>query len=238
MPVIYVHALNPPAINLGIGTEILYTFVIILCSLMIYFGTKELYDLSSHKGLKYFRQAFLFFALAYVFRFFTEFLVMSSEPGEIFSTLLLVLEYASLFLFMYLSLISIFYLIYCVSWKKWGDNAKIIYAFHATAILIALATIFFRKEVFYIGLTFILLLFAAISVYFASRKSRFRRRQALRAKRNNFYGLYLLLIAFWLFNMFGILVPVFFSTLQLVIYIVSLGIFFAILYNVLKKSGD
>ena len=51
-------------INLNIGTEIVYSFVIIVCSLMIYFGTKELYKLTSHKGIKYFRQSFLFFAFA------------------------------------------------------------------------------------------------------------------------------------------------------------------------------
>ena len=32
----------------SIGTELIYSFVIILCSLMVYFGTKELYDLTSH----------------------------------------------------------------------------------------------------------------------------------------------------------------------------------------------
>ena len=32
--------------GIGFGTEIMYSFVIIICSLMIYFGTKELYELS------------------------------------------------------------------------------------------------------------------------------------------------------------------------------------------------
>src|SRR3989339_748726 len=51
----------------GFMLEILYSFVIIVCSLMIYFGTKELYELSSHKGIKYFRLSFLFFAIFYYF---------------------------------------------------------------------------------------------------------------------------------------------------------------------------
>lgn len=49
-----------PLLDLRLGTEVIYSFVIIVCSLMIYFGTKELYELSSYKGIKYFRQAFLF----------------------------------------------------------------------------------------------------------------------------------------------------------------------------------
>jgi len=44
--------------NAGISGEIIYSFVIIVCSLMIYFGTKELYKLTSHKGIKYFRLSF------------------------------------------------------------------------------------------------------------------------------------------------------------------------------------
>ena len=48
----------------ALGTELIYSFVIIICSLMVYFGTKELYELSSYKGIKYFRQAFLFFAIS------------------------------------------------------------------------------------------------------------------------------------------------------------------------------
>ena len=55
--------------GMGMSSEIIYSFVIIFCSLLVYFGTKEIYELSSHKGIKYFREAFLFFAIAYFFRF-------------------------------------------------------------------------------------------------------------------------------------------------------------------------
>ena len=56
-------AIAPPffgdiGLSPGMTTEILYSFVIIFCSLMIYFGTKELYELSGHKGIKYFRYSF------------------------------------------------------------------------------------------------------------------------------------------------------------------------------------
>ena len=57
-------------ISLGMGAELIYSFVIILCSLLIYFETKELYELSSHKGIKYFRRSFLFFGIAYFVRYF------------------------------------------------------------------------------------------------------------------------------------------------------------------------
>ena len=64
--------LMPPQI----GAELIYSFVIIVCSLMVYYATKEMYELSSYKGIKYFRQAFLFFAIAYFFRYFIQFFLV------------------------------------------------------------------------------------------------------------------------------------------------------------------
>ena len=69
--------------DLGIGSEIIYSFVIIVCSLMIYFATKELYELSKHKGIKYFRLSFLFFAIAYFFRSFIKIVLFYFDKQEI-----------------------------------------------------------------------------------------------------------------------------------------------------------
>src|SRR5271157_3434978 len=220
-----------PQINLGIGAEIIYSFVIIVCSLMIYFGTKELYDLSSYKGIKYFRQAFLFFAIAYLFRFIIEFTVVSVNHG-ILEVYPLIFGYFALFFFMYLSSISIFYLIYSMSWKKFKDRSKKPYLFHAIAIIIALASIFFNNQIFYIGLNVLLLVSAIIMVGVASYN------QKHKSTKNNLLMIYLLLFIFFILNVFNILVPIFLESLKLVVYLISLGIFLAILYKVLKKSGD
>jgi hypothetical protein len=221
-----------PPINLGIGAEIIYSFVIIICSLMVYFGTKELYDLSSYKGIKYFRQAFLFFAIAYLFRFIIEFIVVSFNLHEILEIYPLIFGYFALFIFMYLSSISIFYLIYSMSWKKLKDKSKMIYLFHIIAIIIALASIFFRNQIFYIGLNVLLLISAIIMVGIASYN------QKHKLKKNNLLMIYLLLFIFFILNVFNILVPIFLESLKLIVYLTSLGIFLAILYKVLKKSGD
>lgn len=221
-----------PQITLGIGAEIIYSFVIILSSLMIYFGTKELYDLTSYKGIKYFRQAFLFFAIAYFFRFIIQFIVMSFNLQEILEIYPLALGYFALFIFMYLSSISIFYLIYSMSWKKFKEKSRMPFVFHIIAIIIALASIFFHNEIFYIGLNILLLVSAIILVGIASYN------QKHKPKKNNLLTTYLLLFIFFILNVFNILVPIFLESLKLVIYLVSLGIFLTILYKVLKKSGD
>src|SRR3989339_145081 len=96
----------------GFMLEILYSFVIIVCSLMIYFGTKELYELSSHKGIKYFRLSFLFFAIAYFFRSFIKFIVMYFNIETIFNfspkTFGILFGPATMFVFM--SLITIIFM--------------------------------------------------------------------------------------------------------------------------------
>ena len=222
----------PPHITLGIGAEIIYSFIIIVCSLMIYFGTKEIYDLSSYKGIKYFRQAFLLFAIAYLFRFFIEFVVVYFNTNGIFEVYPILLAYLAVFIFMYLSSISIFYLIYSVSWKKWKAKSTIIYLFHTVAIIIALASVIFRNEIFYAGLNIILLIYAAFVIYFASRN------QDYKSKKNTFYLAYILLLFFWVLNVLNIFIPTFFDSLKLVVYLTSLCIFLVILYKVLKKSGD
>lgn len=221
-----------PPISLGIGAEIIYSFVIIVCSLMIYFGTKELYDLSSYKGIKYFRQAFLFFAIAYLFRFILQFVVTSFNLQGILEIFPLIFGYFALFVFMYLSSISIFYLIYSMSWKKFKDKSKMLYIFHIIAIIIALASIFFRNQIFYIGLNVLLLVSAIIMVGITSYH------QKHKARKNNLLMTYLFLFIFFILNVFNILVPIFMESLKLIVYIISLGIFLAILYKVLKKSGD
>jgi hypothetical protein len=221
-----------PPISLGIGSEIIYSFVIIICSLMIYFGTKEIYDLSSYKGIKYFRQAFLFFGIAYLCRFFIEFIVISFNLHGILDIYPLMLGYVALFVFMYLSSISIFYLIYSVSWKKWKDKSKMVYIFHIIAILIALASIFFNNQIFYIGLNILLLISAVILISVAWYNQRNK------LKKNNLFFIYFLLFIFFILNVFNILVPIFLESLKLLIYLISLGIFLVILYKVLKKSGD
>ena len=148
--------------EIGFGTEIIYSFIIIICSLMIYFGTRELYELTSHKGIKYFRQAFLFFALAYFFRSFIKFTLTYFNVGQIFNiyprTFYFGLGQITLFIFMYFSAMAIFYLLYSVMWKKWNGNSKKIYLFHLLAFVIAISSILFRNPLVYLGINLLLLL--------------------------------------------------------------------------------
>lgn len=223
--------LMPPQI----GVELIYSFVIIACSLMVYYGTKELYELSSYKGIKYFRQAFLFFAIAYFFRYsiifilslfnirtMHEFLPMSLGPtGPL-----------TLFIFMYFSSMAVFYLLYSVMWKRWNGDSKMIYIFHAVAVVISLVSIISRRNDILLGINLILLMLISFVYYIAHKDSKIKK------KGYNLYAIYMLLFVFWVLNMIDLLVPSFLQQFQLLIYLASSGIFLTILYRVLKKAGN
>ena len=218
--------------TIGLGTEILYSFVIIVCSLMIYFGTKELYDLSSYKGIKYFRQTFLFFAVAYFFRSFIKFILLYFNIREIGEFSPMLFGNLTLFIFMYFSSLAIFYLLYSVMWKKWNGNSNKIYIFHGLALVISLISIYFKSSLIYLGLNIFLFCFVVFIVYTAYRNSK------TKLKEHNLYAIYLLLLVFWILNVIDMLIPDFFQTFQLFIYLASSGIFLLILYKVLKKVGS
>ena len=222
--------------SIGFGTEILYSFIIIACSLMIYFGTKELYELTSHKGIKYFRQAFLFFALAYSFRSFIKFALSYFNVAQIFDiyprAFYFSLGQITLFIFMYFSSMAIFYLLYSVMWKKWNSNSKRIYLFHLLAFVIATSSILFRNLLVHLGINFLLLLFVIFTFYISCKHSNNKK------SKHNLHVIYTLLFLFWIINIVDILIPNFFQTFQLFIYLASSGVFLAMLYKVLKKTGS
>ena len=221
------HLINP-----GFGTEIIYSFIIIICSLMVYFGTKELYELSNHKGIKYFRQAFLFFAIAYLFRSIIKFFLVFFNIGRVFEFTPRGLGIITLFLFMYFSSMAVFYLIYSVMWKKWNKDSNIIYLFHLLAFIIALVSIVSKSGLIYLALNVLLLIFIILVVFIAYNNSKNKK------KRHNMYIIYVLLSIFWILNILDILIPSFLQTFKLFIYLVSIVIFLLILYKVLTKTGS
>jgi hypothetical protein len=228
------------------GTEIIYSFVIIMTSLMIYFSTKEIYELSNYKGVDYFRKSFLFFAIAYFFRIFIKFLLVYFNARAIVDlnpSIFPMLGVLSTFLFIYFSTIAVFYLLYSLMFKKWDEqynnkpnkkeNKKVkvnrIYLFHFISFIIALFSISFRGALFYVLLNFIVFL---TIIFFFIKTSRDNN-----LKNKSLHTLYVLLFIFWTFNVVEIFIPEFLQKTILIIYLSSLAIFLTILYKVLRRCG-
>jgi hypothetical protein len=215
-----------------LGAEMIYSFVIIVCSLMIYFSTKEMYELSSYKGIKYFRQAFLFFAFAYFFRYFLIFFLeffniknlLEISPGEIFSL--------SMIIFLYFSSMAVFLLLYSVMWKKWNHSRLRISFFNILALTIALIGTISRGILISLFLNIILLIFVALVLFVAYQNSKNKK------KGKNLLIVYLFLFIFFFLNVIDILIPNFLQVYKLGIYLISIFLFMSILYRVLKKIGN
>jgi len=210
-----------------LGTEIIYSFIIILSSLMIFFSTKEIYKLSSYKGLKYFRYAFLFFAIAYFLRYSTIFLLKFLNKFQAIRIPPRSILTLSLFLFMYFSSMAIFYLLYSVMWKKWGPDSKII-IFNMISLIIATIGISFRGIMGSLIINIIFFISTAIILLLAKRKN----------DKNGLFVVYLLLFAFFFLNIINTLIPEFLQMYKIIIYLVSIFLFMTILYKVLRKVGN
>jgi hypothetical protein len=214
-----------------IGTELLYSFIIIFCSLMIYFKTKEAYELSSYKGIKYFRQAFLFFAIAYFFRYSILFFLMLFKINTIMEISPGFVGVISLFGFMYASSMAVFYLLYSMMWKKWNHSKTTIYLLNMIALVIALISILFRGNLMYLTINVLLLIFILFVLFFA-----YTDREKKKGK--NLFVIYILLFIFWILNVVNILLPKFLQLYQLIIYLASISLFMIILYKVIEKIGN
>ncbi len=227
MPPVRMQDVMDQLLSISVGMEILYSFVIILCSLMVYYGTKELYELSNYKGIKYFRLSFLFFAIAYFFRSFIKFLVYFfgvkavREIPQFIAPL-------TLFVFIYASSMAVFYLFYSVVCKKWENKS---YAFHIFAVVISIIILLSDDAAWlYLGINIVLFFLLAIGICIMHRNKK-------ENKKNRFFIVYILLFAFWLLNVVDILLPTIIGTYQLTVYLISLGIFMLILFKVLKRAG-
>jgi hypothetical protein len=216
----------------GIGAELIYSFVIIFCSLMIYYATKDMYEISAYKGIKYFRQAFLFSAVAYFFRYSIKFFLIFFDIKGIMEISPQFVGLISLFVFLYSSSMAIFYLLYSIMWKKWNHSKLIAYLLNGVALAIALIVTVFGQVGTYLILNAGILVFAIIIllIAYADYKNK--------PKKNNLFIIYLLLFVFWVLNVAEILIPTFLQLYQLIIYLASISIFMIILYKVLKKVGN
>lgn len=213
-------------LSISMGMEALYSFVIILCSLMVYFGTKEIYDLTNHKGIKYFRLSFLFFAIAYFFRSFIKLLVIVfgakaiRDIPQFFAPL-------TLFIFIYASSMAIFYLFYSMVSKKLENKS---YLFHIFAVSVSAVIVLFSNSWIYLGVNILLFILLTSGIYLMHSNKKEHRK-------NRFFIIYILLFAFWILNILDILLPTIIGRYQFTVYLLSIGIFMLILFKVLKRAG-
>jgi hypothetical protein len=202
-------------------TELVYTLIVLgLCGL-IYFRTREIYEISRYEGIRHFRNAFLFFGLAYVSRFLLHLIMISSFALEIDMRHRLI-HFAFLALTGYFSTMAIFQIIYCTAWKRISYLHFLVFS-NAIALLFSVISILTRSPQMLTLLQALLLILGAILIY-VGRKGHSKAR-----------GLYMLTMALWLLNLY-ILSPRWMIAFEAkaALQVVSVVVFSAIYYKVSK----
>ncbi|MCR4327071.1 MAG: hypothetical protein NUV46_00640 [Nanoarchaeota archaeon] len=217
------------------GMELIYSFVIIFCSLLIYFSTKSIYKISKYPGIKYFREAFLFFAIAYFFKSFISFLFFIFEVRGLTEFSSIFIGVLSLFFFMYASTMAIFYLLYSVVWKnlkeKFKESKWTVPFIHIFVLIISAVSIVVREAGVLILLQVFVFIFIAVNNYSSYKKLK------TKSKSGSIYLIYLFLFVFWMLNLSDFLIVGFGPIVELLISLISIGIFLFILYKVTRYVG-
>ncbi|MBW2994176.1 hypothetical protein KY315_02015, partial [Candidatus Woesearchaeota archaeon] len=173
-------------------TELGYTLIVIFLCFLIYFKTKDMYDLTKHKGIYYFRNTFLFFGLAYMFRFVFGLIRMTDQWLDIIYIPRGTMMPIMILFTGYFSTMALLCLIYSTVWKRYSSKDFFIAA-NILAVLIAIAAAI-SPEVFII--TQAILLVVAITLSVVLRK---------KSKFSKVFLLYFLLFMFWIISLILVL---------------------------------
>lgn len=205
--------------------ELIYAILIVSICIIIFFKTKELYTLSGHKGINYFRQTFLFFALAFFFRLIPSLFTLSDLPLREFR----IAFQLGYFLFVYASSMAILSLMRSISWKKLRFSLlKNSYFYHAIALVLAgLVFISHNRLLLFLSQAILILLTFFISYIIHANQKR----------RKSMYYTYLLLQIFWMLNIAIVSVPRFMTTIIYILYALSVALFVLILHKVMKRRS-
>ncbi len=212
---------KPPSQDLAI--EIVYASIVIILCLIVYFRTRELYKLSSHKGIEHFRNAFLFFAIAYFARFLAHVFIVNGITFGLHRYYILAV---GLIPFAFASSMAILSLTFSTFWRKWKWFDEY-YLLYGLAILITLI-VYLGKSPLVLTISQIILLVITITMSFINQMKR----------KSKLYAIYLLIFLFWVLNLIATTVPRFLIEIKIPLYIISAGVFALLTHKVIKTISD
>lgn len=205
-------------------SELLLSGLIIVFCFAIYLKTHEMFALTKHRGIYFFRIAFLFLGISYFLRLgFRLSMVISmisdnALPREFMFPLFLVTTG-------YFSTFAIIALFLSASWKRFRRSPTK-YVIHGIAMLIALLAFLTREPMMLIAAQILLLALTAVFAYVYHSHS---------GKRNSLLVYYILLFIFWILS----LAP--FSPRRMLshesffmLHLIPLAIFSLIIYKIYK----
>jgi len=204
-------------------TELIYTVSLVLACFLIYFKTRESYELTKYKGIMFFRDAFLFLGLSYLMRFILFIMRFTTIEGpgeprlEIFPIILLLTGY--------LSTMGIAYLLFSSIWKK-IDSKYIIVTTHILALVLSVVSFITRSQDVLAILQLIMLIITTFIIFISKNEHK---------KLSQTKILYGLILLFWIMDLW-ILVPrgIFSFEVKIIFQILSLIVFIIMYLKVTK----
>jgi hypothetical protein len=174
--------------------ELVFTVIAVFFCFLIYFKTRESYELTKHKGIRYFRDAFLFLSLSFLMRFLFS-LVMFSRfafdfiiPREMFGPFF-ILPLG------YFSTMGIFYLIFGTIWRRFNNKAMLITG-HIIAVALSVVSFITRSHIILLLLQSVFLVIAVILSFSAQKAEKKAENRLSQTKL-----LYMLMGVLWLINL-------------------------------------
>ena len=220
------HLIDPTRL----AVELAYTLIVVFLCFTIYYKTREIFDLTKHEGIKYFRITFLFFGLAYISRFIIVLLKLIVITFDIYFPIHIFVIIPLVFIG-YFSTMAILSLTYSILWKKLHINHTFLkhtfILFNIVAIIISGIAFFSRSPYILVLAQAVLLIFTSIIIagYIFSNSR----------KTSRLYMLYILFFLFWIVNLIALGPGRFLSfEIQTVFQVISIAVIGIIYYKVAK----
>jgi hypothetical protein len=202
---------------------VLTLLVVVLCGL-IYFKTARMQKLADHKGIRFFRNTFLFFGLAFLSKILMGLIMFMGRLFELcncghhFMPLPLLLT-------AYFSTVAIFYLILSLVWKKIMIR-HCVPGIHLLAAVLAVISFFFRLPWLVSFIQALLIITSVFIIYRTKKKSK---------RSKTLFTIYALLFLGWVSSLYmegpRFLVPHWVTWTAHAVVLISFGL---ILYKVLR----
>ncbi len=201
----------------GIGIDLVYSFIIFLICLIVYFETREISKLSSYKGINFFRNTFLFFGISYLLKFVLTLGIFGFGFSVVGDAIFFGVA-------LYAGLMAGIYLVMAIGNKKLPKQiGNWIFLIHVLAILLALIVLLTNNFLIYLIFQIIILIVGIVLLYSDGKKT-------------SMLIIYQLLLLFWILDIVDVFIPKFLGGLQLIVSLVSIGIFILVLYKIIKST--
>ena len=212
--------------------KIIYGFILTIISIAIVLRTDYLFKISYHQGIRYFRNAFFFYGIAFIFRYlFFDLFISNPYP----------INYETIkFIFEFFLIMAGFFLLYSLIWKKFEDkegypsslmNRSIIIFYAMTLILVLIDLVW--KSYYSLFISQIIIFLIASIVAYKNYINLGRERKFLK-----FYFIAMVLsLATWSINALAAFYLSWNPIAIISIYFLNISVFFIILIGVFKFSN-